>query len=160
MTSDDSDDALLARLRALAGRLDGVPGHVTAAAQAAIDMRDLDSELAALVADSASDASDLTFEAVRGGSAHGTVDRLLSFDGGGVRVELEVDRSTDGLTLIGLLHGVDRDDCVLERGDGIREPLQLDALGRFMLPGVAPGPARLRCRSIAGRLVCTSWVSL
>jgi hypothetical protein len=160
MTSDDSDDVLLARLRALAGRLDGVPDHVTAAARAAIEMRDLDGELAALIADSAADAPELTFEAVRGGLAHGTVERLLSFDGGGVRIELEVDRSGDGLTLIGQLHGVDRGGSALERGDGHREPLDLDELGRFLLAGLAPGPARLRCRSTAGRLVHTSWVSL
>jgi hypothetical protein len=160
MTSGDSDDALLARLRALAGRIDGVPDHVTTAAHAAIEMRDLDGELAALVADSAADAPELTFEAVRGGSAHGTVERLLSFDGGGVRVELEVDRSGDGLTLIGQLHGVEPGGCVLERGDGHRELLDPDELGRFLLPRVAPGPARLRCRSTAGRLVRTSWVNL
>jgi hypothetical protein len=160
MNRDDDDDALLARLRAISAQTDAVPDAVLAAARAAIETRNLDNELATLIADSAATTPDQAFEAVRRGPPGSVAERLLSFEGGGVQVELEVARHGDGLTLMGQVVGVAPGECVLERGTGPDETLHLDELGRFLAEGVPAGPARLRCRSTTGRIVVTAWVSL
>ncbi|MGC5020790.1 hypothetical protein [Micromonospora sp. DT47] len=159
MHHDDNDDDLLARLRSIATEVDPVPDAVREAARAAVGTRDLDGELARLVADSTATTRGLAYEPVRR-AADMVGDRLLSFDGGGLRIELEVTGTTEGLTFIGQVIGVGPAECVLEHGDGRRESLRLDALGRFVLCGVSPGPVRLRCRSGAGKPVTTSWVNL
>ena len=153
----DHDD-LLARLRSVAAEVDPVPDAVRRAARAAITTRDLDGQLARLVADSAAASPALAYQPVR--RAHLADDRFLTFDGGGLVIELEITADADGLTLIGQLIGTHPAECVLEHGDGRRELLRLDPLGRFLLPRVPPGPVRLRCRDLAGTAVTTSWVNL
>jgi hypothetical protein len=149
--SPDEDDLLLDRLRRVAAEADAVPENVLAAARAALATRDPDLELARLVADSA----EAGFEPVRSGPVAA---RLLAFDGGGVRVDLDVEVAGGRTVLIGHLTGADA--CVLERGDGGRQLVPLDELGRFRVGGVRPGPLRLRCRGPAGRTVTTSWVTV
>ena len=153
----DHDD-LLARLRSVAAEVDPVPDAVRRAARAAIATRDLDGQLARLVADSAAASPALAYQPVR--RADLADDRFLTFDGGGLVVELEVTGAADDLTLIGQLIGGRPAECVLEHGDGRREVLRLDSLGRFLLTRVSPGPVRLRCRDLAGAAVTTSWVNL
>src|SRR5262249_50789363 len=99
----------------------------------------------------------------------GASTRLLSFDGGGLRIELEVVPEDGTLTLLGQVFGTDvfgatPRECALESASGpLRtvqsQPVQLDELGRFLVGGMATGPARLRCHSAAGPVV-TSWVTL
>jgi hypothetical protein len=151
-----SDDALLARLRHVAAEADPVPEAVLAAARAAILTRNLDSQLANLVADSDTATTELEFEQVR--SAAGG--RLLSFEGAGVQVDVEVTGRPGGLSLIGTVTGAGTPDCVLEAADGGRREVRLDSLGRFMLDAVPAGPARLRCQTATGAGVITSWVRL
>lgn len=152
------DDALLGQLRSLASDLDPVPPDVMTAARAAIDLRTLDGELADLVADSAAaDVPDLAYAPTRDSA---TEDRMLSFDGGGVHIDIEVVQEDDVLTVVGQLTGADPGDCVLERGDGSTVPVRLDELGRFMLAGVPAGPVRLHCRSPHGHRVRTVWIGL
>jgi hypothetical protein len=150
------DDALLARLRHVATEADPVPDAVLAAARAAILTRDLDSRLASLVADSDASTTELEFEQVR--SAAGG--RLLSFEGAGVQVDVEITGHAGDLSLIGTVTGAGAPDCVLEGADGTRRDLRLDSLGRFIVDAVPAGPARLRCRSAEGAGVITSWVRL
>ncbi|WP_328322502.1 hypothetical protein OHA70_27305 [Kribbella sp. NBC_00382] len=154
------DDELMAQLSRLAGELDAVPEHVTAAARAALSTRDLDSELAELVADSAATEPELEFELVRQGAVDADEDRLLSFDSGDLQVELEVVRDGDDLTLIGQVIGTAPVDCLLEYGDSHRVALPTDELGRFMVDGLSGGPIRVRCRSATGASVSTAWVML
>jgi hypothetical protein len=151
-----SDDALLASLRRVAADVDPVPESVLAAARAAILTRDLDSQLAALVADSDAASPELEFEQVRSAVAG----RLLSFEGAGVQVDVEVTAGSRGLSLMGTVSGAGVSDCVLEGADGGRRELRLDPLGRFMVEAVPAGPARLRCTSAAGSGVITAWVRL
>lgn len=158
MQSDDHDDDLLDRLRGIAGSIDPVPAAVLEAARAAVETRDLDGELAGLVADSADVASGRGFEPVRRGPEP-VDDRLLSFDGGGVRIEVEVIGDGGGLTVIGQLTGV-ADRLEFEHGNGRRAEVPVDELGRFLLGGLLPGPVRLRCRSASGAQVTTSWINL
>jgi hypothetical protein len=155
---EQDDEALMAELRRIVADADPVPDTVVAAARAAFETRDLDRDLAELVADSA--AADAGFETVRQTPGSQAAGRLLSFDGGGVRVEMEVTRTGDDLTLIGQLDGVAGTSCDLERGGGHRTAIELDELGRFLVTGLPPGPLRLRCRSAGGAEVVTVWITL
>jgi len=154
----DREEADLANLRRIARDIDPVPDEVFAAARAAIITRDLDAELAALVADSAALEDELRYEPVRTAPAEAADTRLLSFDGGGVRVDLEVSGQADQLTVVGQLIGAADRGCVLEQSDGRVHDVEVDSLGRFVLTGVTPGPARLRFRSASGGPVSTPWV--
>jgi hypothetical protein len=158
--NDDRDDELLDWLRRVAAEADPVPEDIGVAARAAILLHDLDGELAELIADSAGTTSGVEYETVRRASADPTADRLLSFEGGGVRVELEIMPGDGGLTVIGQLDGASPDGCELEYGDGHRETVQLDELGRFLLDRTRGGPVRMRCTSVRGSPVVTSWVNL
>ena len=155
MNADHDDDALLAWLKRVAAEADPMPGDITAAAHEAIGLHDLDGELAELIADSAGLTPE--YDAVRRTEA---ADRLLSFEGGGVRVELEIVRDDGELTVIGQVIGASPVDCELEYGDGRRETLPLDDLGRFLVDRRRSGPVRIRCRSVDGSPVLTSWVNL
>jgi hypothetical protein len=159
MSTDRDDDVLLERLSQVAAQADPLPDDIAVAAREAIRMHDVDGELAELIADSASTAPDLEYETVRA-TASTTADRLLSFEGGGVRVELEVLPGDEALTVIGQLVGASPDSCDIEYGDGRRETVQLDELGRFLLDRWRGGPVRIRCRSEGGQSIITSWVSL
>ncbi len=155
----DRDDALLEWLRRVAAEADPVPEDIGAAARAAIMLHDLDGQLAELIADSAGTTPDLEYETVRR-AADTTADRLLSFEGGGVRVDLEVVPGDDGLTVVGQLVGASPEGCELEYGDGRRETVDLDELGRFLLDRSQGGPVRIRCSSVNGSPIVTSWVNL
>jgi hypothetical protein len=155
MNADHDDDALLAWLKRVAAEADPMPGDITAAAREAIGLHDLDGQLAELIADSAGSAPE--YDAVRRTEA---ADRLLSFEGGGVRVEVEIVPDDGELTVIGQVIGASPEDCELEYGDGRREALPLDDLGRFLADRRRSGPVRIRCRSVDGSPVITSWVNL
>ena len=156
----DRDNADLDNLRRIVRDVDPVPDEVFTAARAAIITRELDAELAALVADSTAMEDELRFDPVRTASTETADTRLLSFDGGGVRVELEVSGQADQLTVVGQLLGAADRDCVLEQADGHVLHVELDSLGRFLITGVTSGPARLRYRSESGGRVSTPWVWL
>ena len=156
----DRDDELLEWLRRIAAEADPVPENIGVAARSAIMLHDLDGELAELIADSAGTTSELEYETVRRAAADPVEDRLLSFEGGGVRVELEIMPGDNGLTVIGQLVGAAPDGCELEYGDGHRSTLELDELGRFLLDRTRGGPVRMRCSSVNGSPVVTSWVNL
>jgi hypothetical protein len=167
--NDSTDDALLADLRHIAAEIDPVPGDVTAAARAAITTRDLDRELAVLIGDSsasepaygAAEASATRgFEPVRAGNSDAPTARLLSFEGGGVQIDVEVTWERDELTLMGQFTGAEADGCALEYGDGQQHSVELDPVGRFLVSTAWRGPARLRCRAITGGRVVTDWVVL
>ncbi|MDQ7909299.1 hypothetical protein RB614_32740 [Phytohabitans sp. ZYX-F-186] len=153
--SERDDDALMAELRRIAAEVDPVPPGVLEAARAAIATRHLDHELAELVADSADAGSGLLFEAVRGPGA--AESRLLTFDGGGVQVDVDLEPAGSGLRLIGQFTGPVT-ECGVERGDGGSVEVDVDELGRFVADGVPPGPIRLRYRSEIGQLVRTAWL--
>jgi len=156
----DRDNADLDNLRRIVRDVDPVPDEVFAAARAAIITRELDAELAALVADSAAMEDELRFDPVRTASTEAADTRLLSFDGGGVQVELEVSGQADQLMVVGQVIGAADRGCVLEQADGRVHDVELDSLGRFLITGVTSGPARLRCRSASGGRVSTHWVWL
>jgi len=150
----DRDDRLEVRLRAIATEADPVPSLVHDAARAAFTMRDLDAELAVLVADSAVDDP-----AVVTRSLVSDV-RMLSFECGDVSVELDIesDPATRLVTLRGLAVGA-VGDVVIVRSDS-RTVARLDDDGRFDSSVLPTGPLRLELTTADGRRVTTSWVSV
>ncbi|MFI5908270.1 hypothetical protein [Dactylosporangium sp. NPDC051541] len=151
----DDDDALMEELRRAAAVADPVPDLVLINARAAFATRDLDAQLAALVADSLAAAGEPA--AVRG---PGEGESLLLFAAGPAEIDLAVVERPGGLTLIGQLTGAEPTGCELERGDGHREPVEVDELGRFLISGVPPGPLRLHCRVAPDNLVVTPWTNV
>src|SRR5262245_17128210 len=160
MDENNNDDALLDRLRRVVAEADPMPVEVLLAAEAAFTTRDLDGELAVLVADSADALSDLAFEPVRAGTPGSGASRLLSFAGGGVQIDLEVNEHGDRLDLFGQFTGASPDGCVLEHATAGPRPLDVDSLGRFIISDARRGPMRARCRSATGARVLTAWVSI
>ncbi|MEV6494226.1 hypothetical protein AB0M20_37230 [Actinoplanes sp. NPDC051633] len=148
-----ADDDLLADLRRVAGLTDPVPAYVRAAARAAFETRDMDARLAELVADSAEHAG---FEAVR----QVAEERLLSFETPDAQVEVTVRAEGAGWTLMGQVFGAGPGTAVLETGTHGSVPIELDALGRFLVADVPGGPVRLRLRPAGASDVLTSWVTL
>jgi hypothetical protein len=160
-----NDDELVDTLRRIAAEVDPVPEDVDAAARAAIRTRDLDRELAVLVADSAAgEDPDLewdrvaAFDQVRSGGT--AARRLLSFAHGDVQVDVEVSGQGDRVDLIGQFTGASTEECVLEFGHGGHLALEVDSLGRFLAAGVRRGALRARFRSAAGAAMTTAWVTV
>ena len=150
----ERDDELERRLRALATEADPPPALVVDAAKAAFALRDLDAELAVLVADSAVDEPSVLTRAVVSDV------RMLSFECGDVSVELDVE--TDPLSRIVRLSGIAvgaSGSMTLVRAEE-RVTLDLADDGRFVLDRVAPGPLRLELTTPDGRRVPKSWVHM
>ena len=148
----DRDDELERRLRALATEADPPPALVVESAKAAFALRDLDAELAELVADSAVDDPAVLTRAVVSDV------RMLSFECGDVVVELDVeaDPLSRRVRLSGLAVGA-VGVVTLVRSDG-RSTVDLADGGRFVADDVEPGPLRLELTTPDGRRVTTSWI--
>lgn len=148
------DDRLEQRLRTLAQEADAPPSLVVDAARAAFLTRDLDAELAELVADSAVDDPALVTRAIVSDV------RMLSFECGDVTVELDVEADTTARTvrLHGLVVGA-VGQVVIVRSDAQWE-LPLDEDGRFDSDTMPAGPLRLVLTTADGRRVTTSWVTV
>ena len=148
---DPADAALLALLQRVAEQVDPVPELSYDLARATFGLRDLDSQLAALMHDSALEAGDLVR---RGGGADV---RLLSYEAGDLSVELQVSASGANRTILGEVVG-GRVERIAVQTDGPGVEVQPDELGRFRLADLPAGPFRLRLLMADGRSVTTSWV--
>ena len=148
---DPADAALLALLQRVAEQVDPVPELSYDLARATFGLRDLDSQLAALMHDSALEAGDLVR---RGGDADV---RLLSYEAGDLMVELQVSASGANRTILGEIHG-GRVERIAVQTDGPGVEVQPDEQGRFRLADLPAGPFRLRLLMADGRSITTSWV--
>ncbi|MEU7871474.1 hypothetical protein [Dactylosporangium sp. NPDC049140] len=146
----------LAAFRRIAAAVDPPPAHLLPAARAAFLARDLDAEIALLIADSRTHD---VYAAVRSEPAAAPGRWLLSFEGGGIAVELEVEARGGRVRLIGLITGAAAGDCHLESATG-RRGVDLDELGRFLVEDVEHGRVRLHCRAADGARVTTAWVTV
>jgi hypothetical protein len=153
---DLHDDAMLAALRRIARAVDGVPDTVADAARAAFLTRDLDGEIAALIADSRA-ADETAYEPARAEDDSAQGQWLLSFAGGGVQIDLEIDEEHGRVRLLGLLSGAPVAECEVQT-ERRSFPADVDDLGRFIVADLTHGPIRLRCRLFDGRRVTTTWV--
>lgn len=164
MTEDDprspdarEDDALLDELRTLAARLDPIPERVQEGARAAYTWRTIDAELIALTTDSAFE-HEREPELVRATAGP----RVMVFESADLSIEIEVTPdSQQHLRVVGQLIPAVRAEIEIQQGAGALTT-ESDELGRFMIDGLSPGPARLRCRIPAqgGRVLTTEWTQI
>lgn len=156
----NNEDALLADLQRIATTVDGPPDAVLAAARAAFLTRDLDGELALLVADSRTAGDSGGYAAIRADTdqdAQGSW--MLSFEGGGVQVDMEIEERDGRVRLIGQFSGASGDEYVLEAG-GRQRRIEVDTIGRFIVDDIEHGPIRLRCHAADGAPITTVWVTI
>jgi hypothetical protein len=148
------EDDLETRLRSLAAEADSPPELLVDSGLAAFAMRDLDAELAELVADSALDEEVVLTRTVLSDV------RMLSFECGEVTVELDVeaDPGTHLMQARGLVVGATGSITFVRTNS--RSLLALDADGRFEAADLPRGPLRLEVTTPEGRRVTTSWVSV
>ncbi|MFD1149624.1 hypothetical protein [Saccharothrix hoggarensis] len=146
-----NDDEFLERLRRAAAAVDPVPDLVTRGAQAALSTRRVDEELAELVADS---------ELLAGGQVRAADDdvRLLSFEGAGVSVELQVEYAGGLVSLRGLVSGASGEAVVEVAGE--RRAAPIDEEGWFVASGLPRGATRVRVTAVDGTAVVTRWTSV
>jgi hypothetical protein len=149
--SEPSTDPTFAALRSVIERADPVPSAVVDAARAAYTWRTIDAELAELTADSA-----MAAVGVRSSSAP----RLLTFQGPGVEVEVEVAQRGSTRRLSGQLVPVGPAQVTVRWSSGSRETAA-DDLGRFAVDGVPAGSVSLLVlRTGAEHPIVTSWISI
>jgi hypothetical protein len=149
--TEPNTDPTNASLRSVIDRADPVPSTVVDAARAAYTWRTIDAELAELTADSAVAAA-----GVRSSSAP----RLLTFEGAGVEVEVEVAQTSSTRRLSGQLVPVGPAHVTVRWAGGTRETAA-DDLGRFAVDGIPAGSVSLLVlRTGAEHPIVTSWISI
>jgi hypothetical protein len=149
-----NDERFESHLRAVTSEADAVPEHVVADAKALFALRDLDAELAQLVADSLVDEPAVLTRALIADV------RMLSFLCGDVTIELDVDTDpvTGRVSLHGAAVGVAGDVVVVLTGHRVVSPLDQD--GHFDLQLPTGGPLRLELTKPDGGRVTTPWITV
>jgi hypothetical protein len=153
MSERFDDDELLDALEAAIEGAHPMPASAAELARGAWDARALDAEFAELVADSVADADQLAIRAVTG-------PRLLSFEGRGLAIELELEPvGTTTHRVAGQLLPARSASVTLERGvETLRA--RADASGRFAFEPVGEGTVRLRVEDAGHRAVVSAWFRL
>jgi hypothetical protein len=148
---EQSQDPLLTALRNVVANADPVPPSVVEAARAAYVWRTIDAELAELTADSA-----MATSGVRSSSAP----RLLTFEGAGVEVEVEVAETGSTRRLSAQLVPVGPAQVTVRWSGGTKETTA-DELGRFAVDGVPAGSVSLVVERVGvEHPIVTSWISI
>lgn len=154
MTISAHDQELLVRLGEVAAQADPVPGLVLDLARAAWESRALDAELLRLVAETTGVPA----------GVRTVVDqpRVLSFDGSGLLLDLQVERVGPRVRLTGqVLPWPDGDGgtVIVEQPDGSRTDAAVGDLGDFVVEGLAVALLRVHLKTTGGILVTTGWVA-
>lgn len=147
---------LLTELRELLDRADPVPAAVVSAARDSFGWRDLDAQLARLVAE----------HTPAGAGVRGEPSRLLTYQAGDRILELEVSQAGQRLRIIGQLVPPQPARVRAQQPAGQVE-VPADRLGRFAFPDLPPGPTRFAYQPLspdgtapAGTETQTEWVML
>ncbi|HEY5201436.1 MAG TPA: hypothetical protein VIJ31_11060 [Acidothermaceae bacterium] len=149
--SEPTTDPMYATLRNVIDHADPVPQAVVDAARATYTWRTIDAELAELTADSA-----MATAGVRSASAP----RLLTFEGAGVEVEVEVAHTGSTRHLSGQLVPMGPAQITVRWSNGSHETTA-DDLGRFAVDRVPAGSVSLAIlRTGADQPIVTSWISI
>jgi hypothetical protein len=154
MNAIHDDEDLLERLRAICDEVDPMPELVLESARAAFSLRRLDAELAELVLDSADElVGGVTVRA----AAEAEV-RMLSFEAGPLRVELQVTDRDGGRHLVAHVTGVQLAAAALETAAGSTE-LETDD-GLLIAEAVPAGRVRFRLTTVDGSAYVTAWIQV
>lgn len=147
---------LLGELRGHFTRSDPVPASVLEAAYAAIELRDLDAQLAQLLRDTAmEDGKELA--GVRGLTAT----RSLTFALRDERyVEVDVEAAGERRALTGYVVPATGGTVSVEHPAGAALDGIIDDGGRFAVDGVPAGPVRLRISVDGEAAIVTEWLTL
>lgn len=149
--SEPATDPIFATLSNMIGRADPVPQAVVDAARAAYTWRTIDAELAELTADSL-----MATSGVRSTSAP----RLLTFEGAGIEVEVEVAHTGSTRHLSGQVVPMGPAQITVRWSGGTQETTA-DELGRFAVDRVPAGSVSLAIlRTGADQPIVTSWISI
>ena len=148
--TEELDEELLVRLRAMFDAVDPAPPIVVETAKAAFGLRRLDAELAELVRDSIDDRGSLL--AIRG---EGDV-RLISFETEAVTVELQVTERGAQRDLVAQVTGADVANAEVETPQRRHGAALEDSM--VTADGVPAGLLRLHLTTGDGRDLVTSWV--
>lgn len=149
------DEGLIVELQTALATIDPVPADVIAAAKASFSWRSVDDELAELIADSAT----APLAGARSVSDP-EESRLLTFEGPGLTVEIEVTAQGDMRRLVGQLIPPRRAEVEV-RWSGGAVTSEADEIGLFAAGSVPAGPVSIVCRPPdAERQVVTSWVTV
>jgi hypothetical protein len=148
------DDRLLQEIGRLLRRAEPVPPDVTLAARSALAWRRMDAELAELLYDSAAETEPLT-----GVRSTATGWRVLTFEGPGMTVEVEISLERSRRTLVGQIIPPSPAHVIV-RLPGAEHAVQADELGRFVASDLKAGPVSLRCEPADGGAIETGWVTI
>ncbi|WP_182878087.1 carboxypeptidase-like regulatory domain-containing protein [Microbispora sp. H10670] len=144
----NEDTELEGRLRRAAELFDPVPESLLRVARGAYAFRTADAELA-----------DLTFDSLAGPAPvrGGAQPRLLTFDGPGVSVDLEITPSGAGGRVVGQV--MPAQQATVEVRGAAPRTVTTDGLGRFVIGDVPSGPFSVRCRA-GDTAFTTEWVTV
>jgi hypothetical protein len=150
---EPDDNEVEDRLRVIIERVDPVPEPLLAAALDSYTWRTVDSELAGLVLDSATEDD--------GALVRGREDvRLLSFSAGDLTIDIQVSSSAQGRRLVGQLAPPRHGSVQIRQRSGVTD-LDTDELGRFR-GLLRNGPFSLMCSSGTQETpaVVTDWITI
>jgi hypothetical protein len=148
------DDILMTRLRDLLGPIEAPPPEFVELAKRVFELRTVDAELAALIADSDVEAGAV---AVRGSAET----RLLTFESAGLAIEIEVSGTGRSRRVLGQLvpPGPGTIEARQPSVAGARS-VEVDDRGWFVLDDVRPEPLSLTCRRSGAAPVITEWCGI
>jgi hypothetical protein len=151
-----ADDRLIARLSAIAREVDPPAPMVYELGHQMYGFHRIDDELAELVVDSRLDS-----HAVRAAASD---TRLLSFEGSGATIEIEVTREGMTYSILGQLTRADSGPvggrAFLETPGGPTRSSVIDSHGRFEFTGIPDTLARFRVETAGAPSVTTAWTEL
>ena len=150
------DERLIAQLSAIAREVDPPPPMVYELGHQMYGFYRIDDELAELVVDSRLDS-----HAVRAAASD---IRLLSFEGPGVTIEIEVTREGTTHSILGQFtwaeFGPVGGRVFLETPSGPTQSSVIDSHGRFEFTGTSDSLARFRVETAGGPSLTTAWTEL
>lgn len=153
----DTDERLMAELRAFFAEVDPIPPLVVETAKASLGWRRLDADLAELLNDSALEEE--PFALARGVE---TPARAVTFSSDGLTIDIEVHVDDEGPTLLGQLSPPA--SATVEVHPMTQAPVSAEAdhLGRFRVRLPAGDTIRLRVIRADGRAgpIETSWITV